>query len=189
MISESLRRPFEACCADSEHAVWHSLSITFGYFSITILVSCSVAAHSHPAATIVIYTVLSVSVDLKLPSVATESDQHELESHESSRARPLHEIGLRPLADICGMQAEWLRAQGAHGHGFQLNISHSGRRTGTVQVLGELGVSWAQTVILDSLDCLIGLLSQDIVAWARYYRLKFTTSPLTVPQKAVPGKY
>ena len=47
-----------------------------------------------PAAAIVISTVLSVSVDLKLPSVATESDQRELESRGSPRARPLHGIGL-----------------------------------------------------------------------------------------------
>ena len=49
---------------------------------------------SQPAATIVISTVLSVSVDLKLLSVATESYQRKLESHESPRARPLHEIEL-----------------------------------------------------------------------------------------------
>ena len=47
-----------------------------------------------PAAAIAISTVLSVSVDLKLASVMTESDQRELESRGSPRARPLHEIGL-----------------------------------------------------------------------------------------------
>ena len=49
---------------------------------------------SQLAAAIVISTVISVSVDLKLPSVATESDQRELESRGSPRARPLHGIGL-----------------------------------------------------------------------------------------------
>ena len=47
-----------------------------------------------PAAAIAISTVLSVSVDLKLASAATESDPRELESRGSPRARPLHEIGL-----------------------------------------------------------------------------------------------
>ena len=47
-----------------------------------------------PAAAIVKSTVLSVSVDLKLASAATESDPRELESRGSPRARPLHEIGL-----------------------------------------------------------------------------------------------
>ena len=46
------------------------------------------------AAGIVISTVLSVSVDLKLASAATESDPRELESRGSLRARPLHESGL-----------------------------------------------------------------------------------------------
>ena len=35
-------------------------------------------------------------------------------------------LDCRPLADICGTQAEWLRAQGAHG--FQLKMSHGARR-------------------------------------------------------------
>ena len=34
-------------------------------------------------------------------------------------------LDCRPLADICGTQAEWLRAQGAHG--FQLKMSHGAR--------------------------------------------------------------
>ena len=47
-----------------------------------------------PAAAIVKSTVLSVSVDLNLASVATESDPRELESRGRPRARPLHGIGL-----------------------------------------------------------------------------------------------
>ena len=50
---------------------------------------------SQPAAVIMISTVgLPVSVDLRLASVATKSDQRELESRGSLRARPLHGIGL-----------------------------------------------------------------------------------------------
>ena len=56
-----------------------------------------------PAATIVISTVFSVSMDLKLPSVVTESDQGELQSRGSPRDRPLHGIGLSTTrADMRG---------------------------------------------------------------------------------------
>ena len=47
-----------------------------------------------PAAAIMMFTVLLVSGELKLSSVATHNGTHELDSHGSLRTRPLFEFGL-----------------------------------------------------------------------------------------------
>ena len=56
-----------------------------------------------PAAVIVISTVLPVSVDLRLASVATESDQCELKSRaEAQGLGHCMELDCRPLANMRG---------------------------------------------------------------------------------------